>query len=72
MDKISKKLIELEWYWQFETYISCLSLHEPWEDRIGRLSMWRAYGDVALIINNTPLTAVTDRLGVYLDPGTLF
>ena len=30
--------------------------------------MWRAYGDVALILNNTPLTVVTDRLGVYSTP----
>ncbi len=68
MDKISPKLIELEWHWKFETYLSCLSLHEPCEDRIGRLSMWREYGGVALIINNTPLTAVSDRLGVYSTP----
>ena len=72
MNKISQKLIELEWHWLFETYISCLSLHEPWEDRIGRLSMWRAYGDVALIINNTPLTAFSDRLGVYSTPVRYF
>ena len=68
MDKISPKLNELEWHWQAETYISCLSLHKPSEDRNGRLSMWRAYGDVALIINNTPLTAVSDRLGVFSTP----
>ena len=68
MDKIRPKLIELELRWRVETYILCLSLHESLEDRNGRLSMWRAYGDVALIINNKPLTAVTDRLGVYSTP----
>ena len=36
------------------TYISCLSEHLPDEDAIGRLSMWRAYGNssgIALVIN---------------------
>lgn len=36
------------------TYISCLSEHLPQEDTIGRLSMWRAYGNssgIALVIN---------------------
>ena len=68
MDKIMPLLSQMEWPWRVETYLSCLSLHESSEDQNGRLSMWRAYGDVALIINNTPLTAVTDRLGVYSTP----
>lgn len=37
-----------------KTYISCLSEHLPEEDTIGRLSMWRAYGNssgIALVIN---------------------
>ena len=68
MDKIRPKLIEWELHWQVETYILCLSLHESLEDQNGRLSMWRAYGDVALIINNTPLTVFSDRLGAYSTP----
>ncbi len=54
--------------WQLETYIACISEHDKTEDRSGRLSMWRAYGDTALVINNTPLMAVTDLLGVYSIP----
>lgn len=54
--------------WVRETYISCISAHDPSEDQYGRLSMWRAYGDIALIINNTPLMQVTDVLGVYSSP----
>ena len=68
MNKVIPLLSELERHWRVETYLSCLSLHESSEDQNGRLSMWRAYGDVALIINNTPMTAVTDRLGVYSTP----
>ena len=68
MDEIRLRLIGLERDPQVETYILCLSLHKPLENQNGRLSMWRAYGDVALIINNTPLTAVSDRLGVFSTP----
>ncbi|UWQ03968.1 DUF2971 domain-containing protein [Aliiroseovarius crassostreae] len=54
--------------WEFETYIACVSVHNPDEDQRGRLSMWRAYGDTALVINNTPMTATTDLLGVFSVP----
>lgn len=43
-------------------YISCLSEHLPEEDTIGRLSMWRAYGNssgVALVINPKLLEKLT-------------
>ena len=49
-------------------YLSCLSLHDPSEDQMGRLSMWRAYGDVAFVINSFPIRAITDQLGVYSIP----
>ena len=68
MKQVIPLLTHWERHWQLETYLSCLSLHESSEDKNGRLSMWRAYGDVGLIINNTPLTAVTDQLGVYSTP----
>lgn len=48
------------------TYISCLSEHLPGEDTIGRLSMWRAYGNssgVALVINPKFLEEETIILG---------
>ena len=54
--------------WQLETYLACVSIHKPEEDQRGRLSMWRAYGDTALVINNTPMTAITDLLAVYSIP----
>jgi len=44
-------------FWQLETYLACLSKHEKGEDKTGRLSMWRAYGDVAIVINSTPFAA---------------
>lgn len=58
--------------WKLETYLACVSLHEADEDRRGRLSMWRAYGDTALVVNNTPMTAVTDLLAVYSLPVRYF
>ena len=54
--------------WEFETYIACVSAHDNSEDRSGRLSMWRAYGDTAIVVNNTPMMAITDRLSVYSMP----
>jgi len=54
--------------WELETYIACISVHDNTEDGNGRLSMWRAYGDTAIVINNTPMMAVTDKLGVFSMP----
>jgi hypothetical protein len=54
--------------WELETYIACISAHKLREDKSGRLSMWRAYGNTALVVKNTPLVAVTDLLGVYSLP----
>lgn len=58
--------------WRLETYIACLSVHDPKEDARGRLSMWRAYGDTALVVRNRPMTQITDRLGVYSLPVQYF
>lgn len=54
--------------WKLETYIACVSIHNSEEDRQGRLSMWRAYGNTALVVNNTPMTAITDLLAVFSVP----
>jgi hypothetical protein len=54
--------------WELETYIACISEHSEDEDKSGRLSMWRAYGDTALVVNNTPMMAFTDKLAVYSAP----
>ncbi|WP_417587362.1 DUF2971 domain-containing protein [Pararhodobacter oceanensis] len=70
-DTISKAdalLSEWERDWRLETYIACVSVHDRSEDQRGRLSMWRAYGDIALVVNNTPMIAVTDLLAVYSVP----
>lgn len=60
---------------RFETYVTCLSEHagpdHQYEDRIGRLSMWRAYGrgnGVALIINQDSLWGNFDSLGIFTSP----
>ena len=56
--------------WRHETYILCISEHLASEDLTGRLSMWRAYGNIALVIKSTPMAASTDRLGAYSIPVT--
>lgn len=54
--------------WQHETYLACISEHDESEDVNGRLSMWRAYGNTALVINSAPMTNETDRSAVYSLP----
>ncbi|MCY4543425.1 MAG: DUF2971 domain-containing protein [Rhodobacteraceae bacterium] len=54
--------------WKKKTYLACLSLHDPTEDKTGRLSMWRAYGDVALVVNNAPFKAVAKRPNFFSMP----
>ncbi|MCT4559633.1 MAG: DUF2971 domain-containing protein [Pelagimonas sp.] len=66
--KAQELLADWERDWETETYIACVSAHNPEEDNQGRLSMWRAYGDTALVINNTPMAASTDKLGVFSVP----
>jgi hypothetical protein len=36
---------------RFNTFLSSISEHDQQENKLGRLSMWRAYGNVALILN---------------------
>jgi len=61
-------LLGWEYDWRLETYIACVSIHNSEEDQRGRLSMWRAYGNTALVVKNTPMIAVTDLLAVYSMP----
>ena len=68
IEKAEELLTGWERDWEFETYIACVSVHNPEEDQQGRLSMWRAYGDTALVVNNSPMTAVTDLLAVFSIP----
>jgi hypothetical protein len=53
------------------TFLTCVSEHHDTEDMIGRLSMWRAYGDgsgVALVVNSTPFLTESDALHAYTSP----
>ncbi|UWR40262.1 DUF2971 domain-containing protein [Phaeobacter inhibens] len=68
IQKADELLSSWENDWRLETYIACVSLHDPSEDRRGRLSMWRAYGDTGLVVKNTPMTATTDKIAVYSIP----
>ncbi|MCZ8375278.1 MAG: DUF2971 domain-containing protein [Beijerinckiaceae bacterium] len=53
------------------TFVACISEHEPSEDRLGRLSMWRAYGNqnigAALVINSSPFNVIDD-VGIISSP----
>lgn len=53
---------------RYGSYITCLSRHDPGENKYGRLSMWRAYGapnSVALVMNNGPFLNTDDTLGAF-------
>jgi hypothetical protein len=53
-------------------YLACFSEHNGrQEDKIGRLSMWRAYGgptSVAIVLNNGPFLAPNDVMEIYASP----
>lgn len=54
-----------------DTYITCISEHLTEEDKIGRLSMWRAYGKnagIALVLNNKNFLSHSDVLKIYTSP----
>jgi hypothetical protein len=54
-----------------DTYLTCVSEHDSREDAIGRLSMWRAYGNaagVALVMNNAVFMAQSTALKAYASP----
>ena len=58
-------------YFQDDTYITCLSEHPTTEDKYGRLSMWRAYGEnqsVAIVLNTEVFTSETDILCANIYP----
>lgn len=63
-------------HFRVSTYIACISEHGAEEtgeeeDKIGRLSMWRAYGGnngVAMVMNSGPFLRPTDALKAYSSP----
>jgi hypothetical protein len=61
------------WQNQFytDTYLTCISEHHDAEDKIGRLSMWRAYGaasGVALVLNSASFLNDTPDLSITTNP----
>ncbi len=62
----TKKKFE-DWYplVGISTFICCLSEHGSSEDDNGRLSMWRAYGDIALVVNKERFMSTSMNIGVY-------
>lgn len=58
--------------WHLETYLSCWSLHRSSEDQNGRLSMWRAYGDIALVLRNRAFRAFGQESGIQSLPVNYF
>lgn len=65
IEEVDHRLAEWIEDWKLETYIACVSVHNRSEDRTGRLSMWRAYGNIALVVRNTPMMATTQKLAIY-------
>lgn len=54
-----------------DTFISCLSEHKSEDDKLGRLSMWRAYGGdagVAIVFRQAPLLSQSISTGAYTYP----
>ena len=51
-----------------DTFITCLSSHFPSENQNGRLSMWRAYGNTALVVNRSPFLNENAYSGIYSLP----
>ena len=64
----------MEWFETLEetiltdTFITCLSSHFPSENQHGRLSMWRAYGNTALVVNHSPFLNENAYSGIYSVP----
>jgi hypothetical protein len=74
-DGLSKEIENLFNGWiphlRTDTYLSCFSEHDEREDAFGRLSMWRAYGQitgVALVVSSAPFLAPSTALKAYASP----
>lgn len=58
-------------HFQTDTFMTCISEHDDREDRLGRLSMWRAYGGavgVAIVVRNTPFINSAGDLRIFSAP----
>jgi Protein of unknown function (DUF2971) len=75
-EKLEQKFNQWLPHFRTDTYIACVSEHGnentgDEEDRIGRLSMWRAYGGstgVAIVMNNGPFLRQSPALNAYTSP----
>lgn len=76
-NEIARKSLELFDQWwgkiQYNTFICSISEHDPDENKHGRLSMWRAYGQLsakAAIVFNVPFQPedATTGLSIMLSP----
>jgi len=70
--RLISELREKDWFWQMETYLACLSRHKDKEDTTGRLSMWRAYGDVAVVMNGAAFAAPASDQGTPYSAPVLY
>lgn len=53
------------------TFVTCVSQHDPEEDATGRMGMWTAHGSqngVAIVLKPEPFTSLSDVLGAYSFP----
>ena len=48
-----------------DTFITCLSSHCLSENHNGKLSMWRAYGNTALVVNDVAFLNESDNSGIH-------
>ena len=58
-----------------DTYLTCVSEHDPTEDTFGRLSMWRAYSEVtgvAIVMHSSPFLSESTALKAYASPVAYF
>lgn len=54
---------------RFDTYLTCISEHDQSENAFGRLSMWRAYGNIAFVLNPSVfMSEATTALHAYSNP----
>lgn len=71
-DEVAKLFDSWAPHFRENTYITCLSEHDPKkEDGLGRLSMWRAYGGaagVAVVLNPKVFLSVSEALPAFTSP----
>ena len=68
-DEIEGEFRQWRPHLQVQTYLTCISEHLGGdEDRYGRLSMWRAYGGIGVVLNPAAFMGMTDALATYSSP----